>query len=191
MFVGCRGTACAVPTGKGVPAGYDGTGVVQPEPELVVRRVGIGLRGIGPHGGDPGRLQRGREVRVLLPRQRQRVSVVGGVQPAGSAVPTAPVSVRLRSSMPPPVVSVVEAGLPGAGVGQGRRVRGRKTADERPVVRSRHLAVHEILRGVALGLKREGHALAGGDAIGEDTDADDWSMSGESAPLNWSLSAYW
>ena len=118
-------------------------------------------------------------------------SVVGGVQPAGSAVPAAPASMNVRSSMPPPVVSVVETGFPAlasgsvAEFGVARLPTSDQLFDPATSRYTRYFAAWHSAWNESVTL------WPAVNAIGEDTDADDWSMSGESAPLNWSLSAYW
>ena len=54
---------------EGLAGGVGGPGVGGADAELVVGRVGVGLGGVGPDRGDPGRLEGGGEVGVLLPGQ--------------------------------------------------------------------------------------------------------------------------
>ena len=158
--------------------------------ESRVGRVGVRLRRVGADRGDPGGLEGRDEVRVLFPGLLDRV-FGGGRRWAGNGGAGRAASVKLCSSSPPPLTLVVDAG-------RVTRAQSGRVADcgvaRCPSSTSRwtrHLAVDEVVRRMADGLPVQGDALGRRTVMGSVRYAADWSVLVESAPLNWSVTAYW
>ena len=164
---------------EGLASGVRRPAVGGPDAELVIGRVGVGLGGVGPHRGDPGRREGRVEVGILLPGQLVGV-LHGRGRPAGRhrRVQVGHAGRRLRG-----VRSGVGEGeflLAGAGGGVGGRPladRGRRGrarvggavvgqrcragrgvgADLGPAGVGSGCPVNDVVRRVADGLPHEGH----------------------------------
>ena len=140
-----------------------GAGVVHPDAELVGRRVRVGLGRVVADRGDPHRLQRRDEVRVLLPGQLVGV-LVGRRGPPGGLRGARGAGVGVGQFLLP---GAGDAGGRGRGgitravVGQRRRRRGGQAADQRPARVGGLGPVDEVVGRVADRLPLQRHRPAG------------------------------